>query len=214
LHALRGFEITVVCLSYGERGESAKLWREPGMSLQAVKDARRAEAEAAAKVLGAHAIEFYDLGDYPLRPDDAALYRLVDLYRRVRPSFVVTHSLSDPYNADHAVASQFAQEARVIAQAHGHKPGETVLGAPPVFLFEPHQPEQCDWKPNLLLDISEVWETKRAAIECMRGQEYLWEYYTRVGQQRGVQAARNSDRKVTHSEGYQRIFPQVAEALA
>ena len=67
-----------------------------------------------------------------------------------------------------------------------------MIGAPPVFLFEPHQPEQCDWKPNVLLDITPVWEKKRTAIECMTGQEHLWEYYTRVAQQRGNQAARNS----------------------
>jgi len=27
LHAEKGFAVTVACLSYGERGESAKLWR-------------------------------------------------------------------------------------------------------------------------------------------------------------------------------------------
>ena len=47
----------------------------------------------------------------------------------------------------------------------------------------------------------------------MEGQEHLWEYYTRVALQRGMQAARNSDCKVTHGEGYQRIFPQVVTAL-
>ena len=29
LHAEKGYAVTVVCLSYGERGESAKLWKEP-----------------------------------------------------------------------------------------------------------------------------------------------------------------------------------------
>ena len=89
-----------------------------------------------------------------------------------------------------------------------------MLGAPPVFLFEPHQPEQCDWKPQVLLDITPVWEKKRAAFECMAAQEHLWEYYTRVALQRGVQAARNSDRKVKYAEGFQRVFPQVAESLS
>jgi 4-oxalomesaconate hydratase len=37
--------------------------------------------------------------------------------------------------------TDFAQHARVTAQANGHEPGQPVLGAPPVFLFEPHQPE-------------------------------------------------------------------------
>ena len=39
-----------------------------------------------------------------------------------------------------------------------------VIGAPPVFLFEPHQPEQCNWKPDVLLDISAVWEKKQRAF--------------------------------------------------
>jgi 4-oxalomesaconate hydratase len=33
LHAARGYQVTVVCLSFGERGESAKLWKQPGMTL-------------------------------------------------------------------------------------------------------------------------------------------------------------------------------------
>ena len=41
LHAARGWQVTVVCLSYGERGESAKLWRQPGMTLDRVKRERR-----------------------------------------------------------------------------------------------------------------------------------------------------------------------------
>jgi len=46
-------------------------------------------------------------------------------------------------------------------------------------------------------------------------QEYLWEYYTRVALQRGVQAARNSNMKsIVHAETYQRIFPTVVGAFA
>ena len=37
LHAEKGWKVTVICLSYGERGESAKLWRVPGMTLDRVK---------------------------------------------------------------------------------------------------------------------------------------------------------------------------------
>src|SRR5690606_29327555 len=54
LHAQKGFEVTVVCLSFGERGESAKLWKHPGMTLDEVKRVRRAEAENAAAALGVH----------------------------------------------------------------------------------------------------------------------------------------------------------------
>jgi len=212
LYASRGWRVLVVCLSFGERGESAKLWREPGMRLEKVKAVRKQEATGAAEILGAE-VMFLDVGDYPLRIADTTLYRLAAIYRELRPEFILTHSLQDPYNFDHPLASHAAQEARIIAQAHGHEPPAAVLGAPPVFLFEPHQPEQCEWKPQIILDITSVWEKKYAAFKSMAAQEHLWEYYERVALQRGVQGARNSNRKMKYGEAYQRIFPQVAEVL-
>jgi len=214
LHAKKGYRMKIVCMSFGERGESQFAWKEKGATLESVKAGRKDEAERAAKLLGAE-IEFFDCGDYPLKLTEAHFDRMVDIYRELNPSFVLTHALEDPYNFDHPNAAHFAQETRVVAQAMGHKPGaQYKYSAPPVFLFEPHQPEQCDWKPNVLLDISPVWEKKRAAIECMTGQEHLWEYYTGVAQRRGNQCRRNGGNKsCTHAEGYQRIFPETPELL-
>lgn len=212
LHAALGYHVRVVCLSFGERGESAKLWKSPGMTLEQVKDNRRREAQAAAAVLGCEVV-FLDVGDYPLRASDDVLYALVDHYRELRPAFMLTHSLSDPYNFDHAEAARVTQQARIVAQAHGHHPGQPVLGAPPVFLFEPHQTEQCNWRPDVFLDIGSVWERKRKAFECMAAQEHLWEHYSRVALQRGNHAARNSGGNVVYAEAYQRVFPQVLDVL-
>lgn len=210
LHASLGWKVHIVCLSFGERGESAKLWKQPGMTLEQVKANRRTEAMEAASILGAQ-VSFMDVGDYPMRVDLDVVFELAKLYRELRPAFVLSHSLKDPYNFDHPLASHVAQEARVVAQAHGHEPATPVIGAPPVYLFEPHQPEQCEFKPEVFLDISSVWETKRAAFQTMRAQEHLWEYYTRVGLQRGAQASRNSDFKIQYAEAYQRIFPHVTQ---
>jgi 4-oxalomesaconate hydratase len=213
LYAERGWEITVVCLSFGERGESAKLWREPNMTMERVKSARKEEAIRAAEVLGAKVV-FFDLGDYPMRVGEGDLFKLAKLYRDLEPEFILTHPTKDPYNFDHPLACHAAQEARIIAQAHGHEPTQKVLGAPPVFMFEPHQPEQCEFKPEILLDITQVWEKKYAAFRLMTAQEHLWNYYERVALQRGVQGARNSNRnKMKYGEAYQRVFPQVAEDL-
>jgi 4-oxalomesaconate hydratase len=212
LYAERGWEVTIVCLSFGERGESTKLWRQPGMTLEAVKANRRQEATSAAEILGATAI-FFDVGDYPMRIPDAILYELAAVYRKIRPEFVLTHSLQDPYNFDHPLVSHAAQEARIVAQAHGHEPGTPAIGAPPVFLFEPHQPEQCEWKPQVLLDISPVWPKKYAAFREMKAQEHLWHYYERAALQRGVQASRNSNKDIKYGEAYQRVFPHVTEEL-
>ena len=213
LHAARGWNVVVVCLSFGERGESAKLWRESGMTIEKVKDARRDEAVRAADALGA-SVRFLDVGDYPMRVTDETLYELARIYRDVRPEFVLTHGTHDPYNFDHPLASRVAQEARIVAQAAGHEPSTRPIGAPGVFFFEPHQPEQCDWKPHVILDITPVWEKKAAAFKVMAAQEHLWAYYERVALQRGTQGARNSNRKMTYGEAYQRLFPQVGEEFA
>ncbi len=213
LYAQQGWEITVVCLTYGEKGESQKLWKDPAMTLDRVKAERRLEAECAGQILGAHEMVFFDLGDYPMRTSVESLEKLADIYQDIRPEFVLTHSLEDPYNFDHPEATRFAQEARVVAQAHGRRGAAAAIGAPPVFLFEPHQTEQCNWKPQVILDISDVWDIKRKAFESMDAQEHLWEYYTRVALQRGVQGARNSERKMKYGEAYQRVFPLVTEML-
>jgi len=213
LHAAAGWAVTVVCLSFGERGESAKLWRRDGMTLDTVKATRQREAERAAAALGVADIQFWDLGDYPITLDRTSLFRLAGVYRAIRPRWMMTHSRLDPYNADHPAVSAFAQEARVVAQAHGHEPGVPVIGAPQVYLFEPHQPEQCQWRPDTILNIDPVWEKKRAAIECMEGQEHLWEYYTRVAMQRGVQGGRNSGVPMTYGEAYESVFPAVVSTL-
>jgi 4-oxalomesaconate hydratase len=202
----------VVCLSFGERGESARLWKQ-GLTLEQVKAARREEAERAAAVLGA-GISFLDGGDYPLRPTDDLSDALVQLLRRLRPAVILTHSAADPYNFDHPVAAELTLRARVLAQAHGYPSEHPVLGAPPVFRFEPHQPEMCGFHPDVLVDITDVFDRKREAMEAMRAQEHLWRYYTELAQRRGVQAVRNGGASsITHAEAYQRVFPQVCEAL-
>ncbi len=218
LHAKQGFEVTVVCLSYGERGESAKLWKKAGMTLETVKKERRREAENAAAALKAQDIQFFDLGDYPLDMDRDAKFRLVDVIRAVQPQFMLSHSHYDPYNTDHSYATKVAMECRMIAQAWGHNPEEKVLGAPQLYLFEPHQTEQMGWKPDVFLDISDVWEQKRAAIECMEGQEHLWDYYTNVAQNRGNHFRRNSGgqsggRPAQYAEGFQSVYPRTVDQL-
>jgi 4-oxalomesaconate hydratase len=140
--------------------------------------------------------------------------RMVDIYREFNPAFVLTHALEDPYNFDHPNAAHFAQETRVVAQAMGHKPGaQYKYSAPPVYLFEPHQPEQCNFKPDLILKIDEVWETKYQAFQILAAQKHLWHYYERVALNRGIQGSRNTGVPMTYGEAYQTLFPRVAEVL-
>ncbi|MEN3608379.1 PIG-L deacetylase family protein [Plantactinospora sp. ZYX-F-223] len=213
LGASRGQQVHVLCLTFGEKGESQGLWKQPGMTLERVKEARRDEAGRAAKVLGAE-IEFLDAGDYPLRATDDLYDSVVATIRRVNPAVIITHPAKDPYNLDHALTHEIVLRARMVAQAAGHDRDSQPIGAPNVMQFEPHQPEQCGFVPNLLLDISPVFERKVEAMRIMGAQGHLVAYYTDLGVRRGVQAVRNGgDRSITHAEAYQRVFPVVGGEL-
>ncbi|MFY1692788.1 PIG-L deacetylase family protein [Plantactinospora sp. WMMB782] len=213
LGASRGRQVHVLCLTFGEKGESQGLWKQPGMTVDRVKEARRDEAGRAARVLGAE-IEFVDAGDYPLRATDELHDRVVATIRRVDPGVILTHPARDPYNLDHSLTYEIVLRARMVAQAAGHDPQNPPIGAPNVFQFEPHQPEQCGFVPNLLLDISPVFDRKVEAMRIMGAQGHLVGYYTDLGVRRGVQAVRNGgDRSITHAEAYQRVFPVVGGEL-
>lgn len=212
LYSQKGFPVRVLCLSYGENGESAKLWKQ-GKSRDEIKKIREAEARKAAGILGA-GIRFFDVGDYPLQPTKELQDAMVQEFREHRVGLILTHSLEDPYNADHPRVTTFALECRILAQAEGYQSKYPVIDAPPVYLFEPHQPEQCDFKIQALLDITPVFKLKRQAMECMEAQEHLWEYYTDVAKRRGVQAVRNGgDKSIVYAEAYQRIYPTVGSEL-
>jgi 4-oxalomesaconate hydratase len=214
LYASRGHRVRVLCLSYGERGESQGLWKKEGMTLERVKQVRHQEASKAAEVLGAE-IRFFDAGDYPLKVTDQLVEELVQEFRGFQPTAVLTHTPIDPYNGDHGEASRLAMNARVYAQAMGYPSPHKHLGAPPVFYFEPHQTEMCQFKPDLILDITPVFETKRKAMECMDAQVHLWEYYTDVAKRRGTQGGRNSGNPgIVYAEAYQRVYPLVTNILA
>jgi 4-oxalomesaconate hydratase len=216
LYSERGYRVRILCLSYGERGESERLWKISGMTVEKVKEDRHGESSRAAEILGAR-IRFLDMGDYPIVPTEEKVIELVNEFRLNKPEVVLTHSFEDPYNPDHPLANELTLKARVYAQASGYPAAGKGKqdDAPPVFLFEPHQPEQCNFKPQVLLDITPVWEKKLKAMESMAAQEHLVTYYTDLGKRRGVQAVRNSGkREIKFAEAYQRIYPQVTDALS
>jgi 4-oxalomesaconate hydratase len=203
----------VVALSYGERGESGELWKEEGQTLDNVKRVRHAEAEAAAAALGA-AFRCLDLGDYPLRIDDEALARIADTIRAFAPDVLVTHTDTDPFNPDHPVAHAAVDRARGLAAGAGVQSAFATIRPPALFLFEPHQPELCNFTPTTFVDITSVIEAKREAMAHMKAQQYLQTYYAQRAEQRANHARRASgDRAVEYAEAFQRVIPQVVSVL-
>jgi 4-oxalomesaconate hydratase len=203
----------VIALSYGERGESGELWKEEGQTIENVKQLRHAEAEKAAGVLGAE-FRALDMGDYPLQIDGEALIRIGDEIREFAPDVLVTHTDTDPFNPDHPVAYAAVDRARSLAAGAGVSSAFRTIKPPQLFLFEPHQPELCNFTPNTFVDITSVYEQKLAAMAEMKAQAYLQTYYAERAAHRGNHARRAcGDQEVRYAEAFQRMIPQVVSEL-
>ena len=209
----QGGSATVIALSYGERGESGELWKEPGQTIENVKRIRHEQALAAADVVGAE-FRCLDLGDYPLTISDAVMEQLTGLFRDMEPDILLTHTPVDPFNPDHPVASQAVQRARLLASGAGVASAFKNITPPDLYFFEPHQPELCEFMPNTFVDITPVMEKKVKAMDCMQAQSYLKSYYTELASRRGNHARRISGmEEVKFAEALQRTLPWVVKSL-
>lgn len=209
----RGEEVLVLALSYGERGESGNLWKEPGQTIENVKRIRHETSEQAAAELGA-TFSCLDLGDYPLTVDDEAIARLVQVIGAHAPSVILTHAEADPFNPDHPVAFQAVQKARLLSTGSGVASAFERITPPDWYVFEPHQPELCGFTPNTFVDITSVMEQKKRAMAAVGAQSYLHHYYSELAARRGNHARRISgNAKIEFAEAFQRMLPWVVEKL-
>jgi 4-oxalomesaconate hydratase len=204
----------VIALSYGERGESGELWKQnPDRSIEEVKQIRHGEAERAAAHLGADFVAM-DMGDYPLDVDNARLVAIADQIREFAPDVLITHTDTDPFNPDHPVAHAAVARARSLAAGAGVPSAFGTVRPPELYLFEPHQPELCNFTPTTFLDITTVMDAKRRAMDEMRAQAYLQTYYTERADHRGNHARRSSGNgEIRQAEAFQRVTPEVVSSL-
>ncbi len=203
----------VIALSYGERGESGELWKQKDQTVENVKRIRHREAERAAEALVAD-FHCLDLGDYPLQIDAAGLERISEVIREFAPDVLITHTDTDPFNPDHPVAHAAVDRARSLAAGAGVQSAFRTVKPPEFFLFEPHQPELCNFTPTTFVNITAVIEAKVAAMSEMKAQAYLQTYYRERADHRANHARRASgNAEVRQAEAFQRVIPQVVSAL-
>ena len=199
-------------LSYGERGESGELWKQEGQTIDNVKRVRHAEADAAAAHLGV-TFRCLDLGDYPLEIDRPALLAIADAIREFAPEVIVTGTDTDPFNPDHPVAFRAVDRARSLAAGAGVASPFPTISPPEPFLFEPPQPELCNFTPTTFVDITAAMDRKRAAMAQMKAQHHLRASHDQRAAARGNHARRGSgSQAIEFAEACQRVLPRpVAE---
>lgn len=175
-----GVQVDVIVLTYGARGESGAYYKKLSGTVEECKVVRRAEAEKASEILGINSIAFCDYDDFPLEMDLKRLESLAERIRRIAPTFIITHDKGkDWINPDHTKTAEAVLKAQAIACARG----VYLNGAPalphkvPVFGFEPMSTEACDYNPDIYVDITEDWDMKMAAMECLETQRGSMDAY-------------------------------------
>jgi 4-oxalomesaconate hydratase len=210
-----GANVSLVILSYGVRGESNDLWNLAGQTAAGVKKARRAEVDQALTHLGITNVEFWDLEDYKLELTKEHMDRMICKIRAVRPDFIITHGPKDALNPDHETVSRFVWEASVQSISNGIiTEGYPTAKQARIFGFEPHQTEICDFKPEVIIDITETYPQKEAAMQCFKTQKHLITYYIDRAKMRGNHARRCSgNNEYKYAESFSRFYPYVGEEL-
>ena len=209
-----GAETLVICMSYGERGESGELWKEnPSRTEESVKIIRHEQAQKAANIIGTP-IQFLDWGDYPMLISDERIFQLTQIIGDFEPTVILTHSEKDPFNPDHPLAFQATQRARLLSSGAGVPSSFKNIDPPAWYSFEPHQPELSGFVPDTFIDISSVFEKKMAAMACMGAQNYLKDYYAELASRRANHARRISGKKeIKFAEAFQSQVPRVTNSI-
>ncbi|MBN2475342.1 MAG: bacillithiol biosynthesis deacetylase BshB1 [Pirellulales bacterium] len=129
---------------------------------------RARETAAATEILGLDWRENLGLPNRRLEPTLEARSQLAGVFRRTRPRWIFAPYWVDAH-PDHVAATQLIEAARFWSKlSKTDMPGE------------PHHPERIFYyycihlhqipRPAFVLDISDLWDRKQAAIECYRSQ--------------------------------------------
>ncbi len=131
-------------------------------------ETRARETAAATQILALDWRENLGLPNRTLQPTLAAREKLAGVFRRTRPRWIFAPYWVDAH-PDHVAATELIEAARFWSKlTKTELPGE------------PHYPQRIFYyycvhlrqipQPAFVLDISDHWQQKRAAIECYRSQ--------------------------------------------
>ncbi|HWE36331.1 MAG TPA: PIG-L family deacetylase [Isosphaeraceae bacterium] len=200
-----GHHVTIATMTPGDCGSAEH-------DAEAIAAIRRAEAKAAAELLGADCLclEFRDLAIFD---DDPSRRRVVEALRRARPDLILTAPPID-YHCDHEATSRLVRDACFAAPAPNYatrqwEPAPSLAKIPHLYFVDPLDgfDRECrPQPPDFFVDVARVFDLKRRMLACHASQR-AWllrqhgidEY---LDAQARWSARRGAEIGVAHAEGF------------
>ena len=155
--AARGRRIALVDLTRGEAGS------------RGTPEIRAAEAEAAARILGAAHRESLGLPDARLTPTPEIRDAVVEAVRRLRPQVVLLQHWEQRH-PDHAAAGRLVYDAAFVAGLRGYRPELGTAFRPRKLVYALPTTEGAEIVPSFVVDITATFEIKMRAIAAFESQ--------------------------------------------
>ncbi len=159
-HIASGKKIGIADLTQGELGTRGTV------------EGRKAEAEAARKILGAEVRINLKLADGFFENDQASRIEVIKRIRQYRPDIVIANSPEDRH-PDHGRAAQLVSDACFLS---GLPKIKTLQNGEPQEAWRPrvlyHYIQYNYHKPDLLADITAHWEKKMESVRAHASQFY------------------------------------------
>ena len=157
-HQKMGFKTGVLDLTKGELGT------------RGTPEIRAAEAKDAGEILKLSARENLGIEDGFFQNDKATQLKVIEQIRRFQPKIIITNAIYDRH-PDHTRAAQLVETACFIA---GLKAVETTFDGEKQEASRPDKLyfaiQSTAHEPDLLVDISDVMEERRAAVNAFKSQ--------------------------------------------
>ncbi|NUQ60955.1 MAG: PIG-L family deacetylase [Pirellulales bacterium] len=161
-----GHEVRMVSMTNGQAGHFSR----PPEQLAQI---RRAEAAAAARVIGAEYIT-WEIPDGELVADIPTRCRVVREIRTFRPDLVLAHRPYD-YHPDHRAAGQLVQDATYLVTVPNLLRDTPALKRDPVVAYMPDLfTKPCPLEADVVLDATDRAGTILAMLACHRSQVFEW----------------------------------------
>lgn len=159
-HIAKGKKVGFVELTRGELGT------------RGTPELREQEAAAAAKIFGLQLRDNLEMADGFFQADRSSIMQVVQKIRQYQPEIIITNAVEDRH-PDHSRAAALVKEAFFLSglrKIETEWRGEQQQEWRPRLLFHIIQSNYI--KPDLVIDITEHWETKLASIKAFSSQFY------------------------------------------